>query len=489
MYMANWFKEFEDRKIVGKDEIPWPITIEFDIQRPYFISHLSSLPELDTASDSELLTIAQYCNNLISWIEQMRIMGYTNLPSAVEDFLEKEFGNRQLLMNLRRSYTEKWLGGKSGQFKVGENRFTVHAGTFYYCTLRHEWYEVELGSVFELMPRFISRADQQTSELLDKNHQPTKYQQIYTKWRDADYSGKVLSREASLKIGQTTPEAVLEDTLKKIHAIVEHPVALEELERVIGDKPDSLEYLIKISCLVADFAQQRRSSNEHSLYLLRDCAMFHEAHILIDLLEGKQTSHDQIYLGRQSFSSKQRESGHWYVSQELLLLSLQKFPNDFDSFYADFAQRLKDYESYSPEFATLVQNLAQYLENHIGEANRNNQVINVIDLGFQGSINMLVKYVLDQYGLPKTSQPTTVHIYVVAEWFKGVYKTMNTSNTFSTLTHIEVMARNNAIYKYVPESLRDGSLSVVYGSKEDQAQADIELAVLTMTILLTNPLP
>lgn len=486
--MDKWFKDFENRPIVGKDQIPWPVTVEYEIQSKYFISNLSSLPELDTATDSELLFTAEHCNNLIAWIEQMRIMGYTGLPGVMEDLFEEEFGNRQILADLRSAYIEKWLGGKSGQHEIGENYFTIYRGKFYYGTVHQEWYAVESNSIFDIMPKLSQKADTQTSAVLNIDHELTKVQQIYMNWRDAEYSGKLSSVVSSSKIGETTPEDVLADTVKKLHAILEQPLALKEIERAIDEKPEYLEYLIKISCLVADFAKQRRASNEHSLYLLRDCAMFHEAQIYIDLLEGKQTSHDQVYLGRQSFSSQRRDAGHWYVAQELLLLSLQKHPNDFTAFYADFTQGMKDYEEYSPEFAGLVQELAQYLGNHIEEAKQNNRVINIIDLGFQGSINLLVKYVLEQYCAEEAKLSTKVHMYVVAEWFKEVYEAMYTSDTFSTLTHIEVMARNNAMYEYVLWSLGDGKLSVVYGSESDQEQADIELAVMAMTILASKQL-
>lgn len=484
--MSSWFEEFESRPITGKDQIPWPITIEFEIQSKYFISNLKSLPGLDTATDLQLLSTAQHCNNLIGWVEQMRIMGYTGLPGVVETLLEDEFGNRQQLADLRRAYTEKWLHGKMGQHKTGENYFTIYADKFYYCTIRHEWYEVESDSVFDVMPVLSGRADSQTCALLNTDYKPTRYQKIYNSWQDIGHSGKQLSALFSSKTGQTTPEDVLKDTIRRLQVILKHPPALEEVEQALGRKPDYLEYLIKISCLVADFAQQRRVSNEHTLYLLRDCAMFHEAQILIDLLEGQQTSHDQIYLGRQSLSSKKREAGHWYACQELLLLSLQKYPNDFASFYADFTQHMKDYEEYSGDFAALVQSLAQYLDNHIDEAKQSNRTVNIIDLGFQGSINMLVKYVLDQYCLQETKLSAKIHMYVVAEWFKGVYETMYTSKTFSTLTNIEAMSRNNEIYEYVAGSLREGKLMVDYGSEVDQQQADIELTIMAMTILLSK---
>jgi hypothetical protein len=415
-------------------------------------------------------------------------MGYTGLQSVIEDLLEQEFANRQLLSDLRRDYTDKWLCGKRGQHKIGENNFTIYEGKFYYNTLLGEWYEVEPGNIFDVMPSLVQSADSKICEHLDADYKPTRYQRIYTSWHNANYSGKSSSIISSAKSGETTPEDVLVDTIKKLNDIIENPLNLREIEDAVGGQPDHLEYLIKISCLVVDFAQQRRLTNEHTLYLLRDCAMFHEAQILLDTLEGKPTSHDQVYLGRQAFSSKKRDAGHWYVAQELLLVSLQKNPQDFTQFHTDFVRSMKDYEAYSPEFAELVQNLAIYLNNHIAAATQDNRTINVIDLGFQGSINMLVKYVLDEYCLQESGLDTKVHMYVIAEWFKGVYKSMYSSDTFSALTHIEVMSRNNAIYEYIPWSLRDGKLTVMYGNKGNQYQADIELAVMAMTALILKKL-
>jgi hypothetical protein len=69
-----------------------------------------------------------------------------------------------------------------------------------------------------------------------------------------------------------------------------------------------------------------------------------------------------------------------------------------------------------------------------------------------------------------------------------MYKSMYSSDTFSALTHIEVMSRNNAIYEYIPWSLRDGKLTVMYGNKGNQYQADIELAVMAMTALILKKL-
>ena len=486
--MTNWFEELEGRPRVAREKVPWPITIEFDIQSEYFISNLKALPKLDAASDAELLTAAQHCNNLIGWVEQMRIMGYTGLPSVIEELLESEFGSRQKLAELRQAYIEKWLHGKSGQHRIGVNDFTIHEGIVYYSTIHNEWFRVETINTFDMMPILGNESTTELSALLDAHHKPTRYQRIYASWQSAGYSGGLTSTLFSSKAGQTTPEEVLKTTVEKMHTIIERPLALREIEQVIGERRDHLEYLIKISCAVADFAQQRRASNEYTLYLLRDCAMFNEAQILIDLLEGQQTLHGQIYIGRESLSSSRQSAGHWYVCQELLLMSLQKHPDDFNAFYVDFTQRMKDYEKHSLGFSNLVKSLAEYLNNYIKEAEQNDGVITVVDLGFQGSINMILKYVLDRYCLPETKIQTDVHMYVVAEWFKDVYKNMFTSDTFSLLTNIEVMARNNAIYEYVPWSLRDGRLMVTYGSEADQHQADIELSVMTMAIILEKEL-
>jgi hypothetical protein len=198
--MASWFQEFESRPIRGKDDIPWPVTIEYEIQSKYFISNLKSLPDLDTTTDLELLSTAQHCNNLIDYVEQMRVMGYTGFPGVIEDLLEGEFGNRNQLADLRQAYTEKWVRGKSGQHKIGENYFTVYQDRFYYYTYRQVWYEVAPASVFDLMPKLTRKADLKTNKLLEADYRPTRYQQIYASWRDAGYSGKLQPHFFSSKI-------------------------------------------------------------------------------------------------------------------------------------------------------------------------------------------------------------------------------------------------------------------------------------------------
>jgi hypothetical protein len=66
LVLENWFEDYETRSPAPKDKIPWPITIEFEIQGKYFISKLKYLPSLETATDFELLASAQLCNNLIA---------------------------------------------------------------------------------------------------------------------------------------------------------------------------------------------------------------------------------------------------------------------------------------------------------------------------------------------------------------------------------------------------------------------------------------
>ena len=104
-------------------------------------------------------------------------------------------------------------------------------------------------------------------------------------------------------------------------------------------------------------------------------------------------------------------------------------------------------------------------------------IIDIVDLGFQGSINILVKYVIDRHCRAGRDHKTVVHMYVLAEWFKSVYPGAYSSETYSLLTNIEVLARNELLYDYKLGSFAEGAISVVMGSKEEQEMANTELLV------------
>lgn len=487
--MADWFKQFEDRPITEKSQIKWNFTKDFEVQSRYIVDDVTSLISgLDKAKDDDLLRISQHCYNLLSWIKQMAIMGFTGLPRYIDELLVDNFKDRDIIQNLYRESLRRWVEGKEGRHKIGENYFSIDKGSIYYRGITGKWYEVEEGSVFNLMPKMHIVEDSFDTKTFNAETKPSVYEQIYSEWMSDTYVGGIPEKHFTFKRGESTPEDELNISIAKIRKIIERPVALMSLrdKELLDD--ERLEYLIKLSYLMTQFVQTRRRMNEHSVYLLRDCIIFYELHKTLDIIEGSSTSSDQLIAGRKLLSNSRRPGGHWYFSQEALFIACEKHPNNFDEFYNEYSNILNEYEEYSEEFREFIEKLARYVDEHIPADITPASPINIIDLGFQGSINILIKYVIDNHCKVAQSNKTVVHMYVLAEWFKGIYPGMYSSETYSLLTDIEVLARNELMYDYKAGSFMEGAISVVMGSKEDQENADIELLVTTMTALIAKKL-
>ena len=487
--MANWFKEYEEEPIVPKAQIPWVYTSDFKAQSKFIKESISSaLGRIDTANDDELLNISQHCYNLRSWIRQMGVMGYESLGPAVDAFLHDNFGNANIIHVLQKSAFEKWLNGKTGQYKLGENYFCIYEDEVYYRNFQGDWYAVDAHEVFLITPMLEQVADQAVIGQLELMYEPTPYDKIYHEWQSVDYSGNVTDSLLSVERDICTPEDILNMSRLKIQTIVDKPIAYKHIVSASPGGAGYIEYMIKISYPMTQFVQKRREIAEHTVYLLRDCTMFYELQVAMDVITGKQTSFDQLLIGRKLLSNAKREGGHWFFTQNVLYLAYQKHPHNFEALYDEYSRILRDYVAYSDEFAQHLKDLAEYIDLHIQNALSDNLTITIVDLGFQGSINILVKFIIDNYCLQNSSINTDIHMYVLAEWFKDVYRGKYTSETYSLLTALETLSRNEYMYEYLDESFNKGKLSVKMGSAASQQQANIELIVATMTARIANKL-
>jgi hypothetical protein len=301
-----------------------------------------------------------------------------------------------------------------------------------------------------------------------------------------DTYGPISVSLLSVLDGLSNPDTILEASLSKIRSILAHPVSLAEIIKAHPEGLRFVEKTIKISLIMSQYVQTRRHKHEHTLYLLRDCLLFNELHHTLDIIEDRPTSHDQVYIGRKILSNAKREGGHWYVTQEILFSAYLASPNDFGGFYADYSRRLQEYEAYSSEFSALVQELVGYIEKHIGGRD-STQPVRIIDLGFQGSINMLLKYIIDIHCKWSVGRMIDMNMFVVAEWFKSSYGADRYSNnTYGLLTYIEEMARNEYLYEYLPSSLENGALSVQMCGHEKATHANLELITVTMSTMIAH---
>ncbi len=486
--MIDWFEEFENYPIVEKSQIKWNFTKDFQIQSKHIVESIASiLKRIDNAEDDELLSISQQCYNLLSWTTQMSIMGFTGLQPYVDDLLVDNFADKDIILKLQRQSFKQWVKDKKGNQKLGENYFVLLDGNVYYKKLTNKWHQVDADSVFNLTPG-MSAVEGSVIELLDSVHEPSVYHQIYSEWRDGVYSHDIPEEFFSYSAGDSTPERELEKALDKINKLIIEPVSLSNVQSREDLDDERLEYLIKVSYIMTKFAQSRRLNNEHTLYLLRDCVIFYEIHKTLDILENTTSSSDQLITGRKLLSNSKREGGHWYFTQEALFMAYEKCSGDFDEFYAEYSNILVNYEEYSEEFSEFIKKLAEYIDAHIPADTNKDTVIDVVDLGFQGSINILIKYVIDNHCRAGKDHKTIIHMYVLAEWFKSIYPGMYSSETYSLLTNIEVLARNELMYDYKVGSFVEGSPAVVMGTSRGQDLANSELLVTTMTTLIAKNL-
>ncbi len=486
--MIDWFEEYEGYPIVEKSQIKWNFTKDFQVQSKYIVDCISSIiSRLDGAKDDELLGMSQQCYNLLSWTNQMSIMGFTGLQQYIDELLIDNFADKDIILKLQRQSFAQWAKDKAGNYKLGENYFVFHDGNAYYKKLTNTWYLVDTESIFNLTPE-MSVIEGTVVTVLDSIYKPSVYHQIYSEWQDGEYTHAVPGDFFDYTEGESTPENELEKSLGKIKRILAEPVSLQTVQSNENIDEEHLEYLIKVSYLMAQFAQTRRLSDEHTLYLLRDCVIFYEIHKTLDILEDTMSSSDQLIAGRKLLSNSKREGGHWYFTQEALFFAYEKHPDDFDDFYEDYSEILTAYEAHSEEFREFIHKLAGYIDEHIPENLETDTLIDVVDLGFQGSINILIKYVIDNHCQAGKRHKTTIHMYVLAEWFKSIYPGMYSSETYSLLTNIEVLARNELMYDYKVGSFAEGNVAVVMGTAKQQELANTELLVTTMTTLIAKKL-
>jgi hypothetical protein len=487
--MTDWFEEFEGYPIVNKSQIKWSFTKDFQVQSKFIVEHLKSISSnLEIASDQELLSASQSCHSLISWTKQMAIMGFSGFQEYMDRLLLDNFDDNYIIQSLRSRTFNKWMANNEGYQKIGENYFTLQRGRIFYKKLDNSWYLVELESVFDIMPSMELVDDDDLVLSLNSSYKPTVYKQIYDEWGKSNYSNPVPVNHYSYHEGESDPDNELAKAVTKINNIIEAPVSLLAILDISSLDLNDIEFLIKHSFVMAKFVQERRNKNEHTIYLLRDCIIFNEIHETLDAIEQRATSSDRLIVCRDLLSNKKRRGGHWYFSQEALFFAYEKYPNDFDNFYREYSHILKDYEEYSDEFSTFIKKISLYVDEHIPENIDHKVNIDIVDLGFQGSINMLLKYVIDRHCTAGKKNNTGIHMTVLAEWFKSTYKGMYSSETYSILTSIESLARNELMYRYKLGSFEEGSISVIMGSSDEQKQANTELLVTTMVTIISKDL-
>lgn len=482
-WIINWFKDFDNLPPIDKQTVDWSILTDFQVYKEYLINDVQDIKDrLDSADNKYLYYVCEHLFNVLDWINLMVFdAGYPTFVTYIEDELEKHYGDRKILQNLYDTCLEKWISQNSEQQKIGGNFYNILAGKIYYRNHKDQWFEIDKKTAFDLNPSKKLISESELIDELDKDYYPTRYDLVFQQWKNKQYQGVLPDDFLEFEDKDTSPEKYFALAFEHIKTLLKDPISITELQRWNGEEIEDLDYIIKLSTLILDTVKKRRADDCHTVYLLRDCLTFYETHKTLDLLDSKETSVDQIMIGRKLLSNGSNEWGYYIATLEALYAAHMRYPNNFDDFYNEYARLLDIFASLNKGFREILSNLSEYIRNHI-HTNKNRIVI--FDIGFQGSINLLTKYIIDRH--ITSDKEIDINIEVGAQWSKKLYGKRYNGDYFPYLNRVQLITRNNDLYYYKTGSLNSGKLQVLMGTKENQYKATVELIVLMMIICLMH---
>ncbi|MEI8072925.1 MAG: hypothetical protein WCH00_02435 [Candidatus Saccharibacteria bacterium] len=459
--------------------------IDFKVFSEFLIDDIRNLKnDMANASDRQLLYISRHMFNIIDWIKLIVENRSVAFAEAFEIKFEENFNNKNILQDLYNDSLERWLTNNKGQQRIGANVYTIYENELYYRDRFKNWYEVDKGTAFDMLPGKTIIQNEHTLKYLNSNYEETWYDSILSRWEDKKYQGKLSADFMNFEKKESSPEEYFDFTLEHIKQLIKNPVSLSELERWYGNKIKNLEDIVKLLHMSKSMVNHNRESSAHTIYLLRDCLVFYELHKTLDLLTENSTSSDQLLIGRRLLSNEPDLWGYYIVILEALYVSHDRHRDNFDDFYEDFSGLMDQFFSLNGSFAKLVKELSKYIEKHIAT---NQREIIIFDTGFQGTINLFIKYIIDNHIKPKHIK-VEIKVGVGAEWSKKMFGKRAGSDYFPYLNRIQLLARSDRLYQFKYGSLKDGGVRVTMGDKAPQKQAAAELVTLvTLALLDHNP--
>jgi len=486
-WLIKLFKDVEIMLKTDKAKVDWSITTEFQVFSEFFIKDIQEIQErLKDADDEYLYFVCEHTFNIMDWIKLMVEGGLPTFGIAFENLFEKQFGDKYLLQNLYNTCFEKWISQKNGQCKIGENFYNILDARLYYRNRFGQWFEVDRTTAFDLKPNKTLIEDNGIIDQLNSEYKETWYDAVLKKWEERQYQGILPADFLRFENEETSPEEYSDFSIAQIRTLLKNPISVTELERWNGTKIIDLEDIVKICACVLNITKKIRTNDSHTVYLLRDCVMFYELHKTLDILEQENTSSDELLIGRKLLSHKLREGGYYVVTLEALYNAYNRYPDDFNAFYNEYARLMNMFVSLNPGFAAVIANITEYVKEHI-KTDKNKIV--VFDIGFQGSIALLAKYVIDYHtgqSEHHSKTETDVKIGVSALWLKQLFGDRHYGDYFPFLNRVQLAARSDELYHYKRDSLNSGKLRVTMGDKNWQRKASIELTVLVMVALLDH---
>ncbi len=485
VWLIKFFQNFETM-IPSRKDINWSITSDFQVFSKFLIKDIQEMQKrLENPDNDYLCYVCGHIFNILDWIKLIvEDAGCSNFASTWEKLFDERFGDKHILQHIYIDCFERWISQKTGQYKMGINFYNVLKGKLYYRDRFGQWFEVEKTTAFDLKPNKKLIKDFGIVEQLNKQYKETPYDALLKRWENKHYQGKLPNNFFHFNHKETSPEEYFDFTLANIKKLLKNPVSLTEIERWNNNEVIDVEHILKMALFVSDLVAKRRKDDSHTLYLLRDCLIFHETHKAMDILNGKSTSSDQILVGRKLLSNKQGMWGYYVVTLTALYEAHLRYPNDFTQFYDEYARLLDMFASLNPKFAAIIEKLKDYIEQHI---RTDKSKIVIFDIGFQGSIALLTKYIIDRHispSGPKGKIKTDIEIGVGAEWSKELFGHRHNSNYFPLLNRIQLMSRSDNLYHYTEGSLGSGKIKVKMGDQKTQHDAATELIVIMLILIV-----
>jgi len=458
---------------------------DFAVFSHYFVDDIRGIQQqLVDADDSYLLYVCEHIFNIIDWITLIVENRTEDFNIAFENLFETEFGDKKVLHNLYDTSFDRWISNKNGQYKIGENTYSIANNCLYYRNRFGNWFKVDKSVAFDISPAKEQNNDETLAAHLNKHYQDTDYDLIIKKWEGKDYRGTLSDDFSQFSKQITSPEEYFDFTVNNIHTLLSEPLSIAELERWNGEDIIDLEDKVKLCAAALNIVQERRKDDSHTVYLLRDCMIFYEINTTLDILSSEQVSSDQLLIGRKTLSHKPDQWGYYVVILETLYEAHKRYSDNFSEFYEEFVRLLDLFTSVNSGFMEVIEQMISYIKEHI---HTDKDKIVIFDVGFQGSINLFIKYVIDRYIHPSTSKgdiQTDIEVAVGAEWSKELFGNRMIGDYFPLLNRFQRLARSDELYHYIFGSLHNGQVQVTMGNEQWQRKAAIELVVLvTMTQL------
>lgn len=466
-------------KIIGVSE-PKRIGIylpeDFEFIADYFIRTVQSFKELLQHSQEKATyeKIAKHSFYLWRYMDDMVHFGYPEIFQSLQVRMEEIFGDKDILKKIQAVATKKILAS-DGQKVIGENSYFVKDGCAHLRSLEGAWHQVRSEEVFLLLPEREGILSDEAAGL-EKEYKPTTMDSLWNAWRSATVAPVFDSSVFYFREGVTTPEEYEKHVCVEIETLLENLPALSALQTLSKKDTTNLENLFRVSYKIIRFVEEIRKPSIFPLYILRDGMLFAEAHQALNVLEESHQAYGTVMIGRKLLSTEHDPEYYWRLVVDILFAALKKHPGNFDLFYQEYAHLMQEKEETQPDLRSLFDKLAQYIKEHL-QGIKPGQTVLIVDTGLQGSVNMLIKYLIDTR--IHSVAVTDIRMFVVGEWFKGIYAGKFASDYYPMMKDIEILARSEYIYNYVPGSFDKGRLQVTMGGRNDQVSGNIELAVLT----------